>query len=176
MIGYSYIMARGGWVIGATRLVFSSKAYFAAFIVIVVLSFLGYSYLLSTSSLNIATPKIALGLNAYSLVVSASISVLLSLSLVVNAFAFANRAAPSGKAGLGAVLAIIPSSLCCTAVIPTILAAFGASTSTIIGITGKLQGPFATYETLFIAASIGILLLSFLFVSRNIAKCCTVNK
>lgn len=170
-------MAKEGRITNAIRLVFSSRAYYVTFLLIAALSFLGYSYLLSSYSLNLALPKIAFGLNVYSLILSISISVLLALSLMMNAFAFVNGAALSGKTGLGAIIAaLIPSSLCCTSVIPAILAAFGASTATVIGVTGELQGPFATYETLFITLSIGLLLLSVLLASRNINKCCTVKK
>ncbi len=170
-------MRKGGGAVGAIHRVLSSKNYLAAFFVIAVLSFLGYSYLLSSSSLNLSIPKVAFGLNIYSLIVSALISVLLALSIVMNAFAFLNGTKPNVKAGFGAVIvAIIPGSLCCTSVVPAILAAFGASTTTIINVTGALQGPFATYETLFIAASMGLLLISILLVSRNITRCCAVKK
>ena len=132
---------------------------------------------LSSSSLNLSQPKIALGLNMYSLTASALISVLLGLSLAANAYAFANRASTSSKTGFGAVIAaILPSSLCCTSFIPAILAAFGASTSTIIGITGTIQGPFAAYEILFIISSIILLAFSVLLVTRNIERCCKVKK
>ncbi|MCL4375189.1 hypothetical protein M1394_00090 [Candidatus Marsarchaeota archaeon] len=177
MIGYSYIMNKGFGVINAVRFVLNSRAYFVAFLVIALLSFLGYSYLLYGSSLNLALPKIAFGLNIYSLIVSLAISVLLGLSLIMNAFAFVNGASLSGKTGLGAVIAaIIPSSLCCTSVIPAILAAFGASTTTIINVTGDFQGPFVTYETILIAFSMSILFLSVLLVSRNIVRCCMVKR
>ncbi len=170
-------MYGSGKTINAIRIVFNSKAYYMVFLVFAALTFLGYSYLFSGSSLNLAMPKIAFGLNAYSLIISISISILLALSLVMNLFAFVNGAAMNGKSGLGAVIAsIIPNSLCCTSLVPAILAAFGAPTATIIGVAGELQGPFATYETLFIVLSIGLLLLSILLVSRNIAKCCTVKK
>ena len=170
-------MVKGNRVINAIYLVLSSKAYSVAFFVIAALVFLGFSYLFLGSSLNLATQKIVLGLDIYALIASVLISVLLALSLVMNAFAFVNGAALSGKASFGAVMAaIIPSGLCCTSVIPAILAALGASTTTIIGITGELQGPFATYETLFITFSIGILLLSILLISSNISKCCAVKK
>lgn len=178
MIVYSYIMAAiGTRAINAIRLVLRSKIYLVAFLVITVLSFLGYSSLLKSSSLNLSQPKVALGLNTYSLIASMLVSVLLGLSLVVNAFAFANGASTSGKAGFGAVVAaILPGSLCCTSVIPVILAAFGASTSTIIGVTGTIQGPLATYEVLFIISSIALLALSVLLVTRNIGKCCKVKR
>ncbi len=170
-------MSKGNGAISTIRLVLNSKAYLVAFFVIATLSFLGYSYLLFSSSLNLTLPKIVLGLNIYSLFVSVFISVLLSLSLVMNAFAFVNGAASSGKVGLGAVIAaIIPNSLCCTSVIPAILASLGASTTTIMGVTGKIQGPFAAYEILFIALATGLLLLSILLASRNISKCCLVTK
>ncbi len=170
-------MSKDKGIVSAIRIVFDSKMYFVAFLLISTISFFGYSYLLSSSSLNLPLPKIAFGLNIYSLIVSISVSVLIALTLLMNTFAFVNRTALSGKAGFGAVLAaIIPSSLCCTSVIPAILAAFGVSATTVIGVTGELQGPFATYETLFIALSIGLLLLSILLVSKNIAKCHMVNK
>ncbi len=170
-------MNKGFGVINAVRFVLNSRAYFIAFLVIAIISFLGYSYLLSDSSLNLTLPKIAFGLNIYSLIVSLAISVLLGLSLTMNAFAFVNGASLSGKTGFGAVIAaIIPGGLCCTSVIPSVLAAFGASTTTIIDVTGKFQGPFATYETLLIAFSIGILFLGILLVSRNIVRCCMVKR
>ncbi len=164
-------------IISAIRLVLDSKIYLIAFLVIASLSFLGYSYLLSSSSLNLPHPKIILGLNIYSLITAAVISILLALSLIMNAFAFANRVSLSEKISLGAIImAILPSSLCCTPVIPALLATFGASTTTIIGATGMLQGPFATYEVLFIIASLILFLLSIFLVSININKCCIVKK
>ncbi|MCL4364998.1 hypothetical protein M1590_01600 [Candidatus Marsarchaeota archaeon] len=170
-------MAKDWGVISMIRPVFDSKKYSAAFLVIAMLSVLGYSYLLFNSSLNLSLPKIVLGLNIYSLIVSVLISVLLALSLVMNAFVFKRGIAKGGKLGFGAVAAtIIPSGLCCTSVIPAILAALGASTPTVIGITGVLQGPFATYEPLFLAISIGLLVISIILTGRSISKCCRVSK
>ncbi|MEM0147181.1 MAG: hypothetical protein QXF85_01860, partial [Candidatus Micrarchaeaceae archaeon] len=147
MIGDSYIMRRYNIRSSAIYAVLSNKSYLAAFIAIFFLSLAAYSYLLSGSSVNLAMPKIILGLNAYALAASISISVLLSLSIVMDIFAFEKGAASEAKLGIGAVVAaIIPGSLCCTSVIPAILAAAGASTTTIIGAAGALQGPFAAYE------------------------------
>ena len=177
MIVQSYIVPIGACMINAIRLVLGSKTYLFAFLLITVLSFFGYSFLISSSSLNLSQPKIAIGLNMYSLTASALISVLLGLSLAANAYAFSNNTSMSGETGLGAILAaLLPSSLCCTSVIPAILAAFGASTSTIIGVAGTIQGPFATYEPLFIVSSIILLAFSVFLVTRNIEKCCKVKK
>ncbi len=161
----------------ALRIVLSHGAYLAAFLIMAVLFFIAYGYLISSSSINIAQPKLALGLNIYAIVASAIISILFSLAIVVNAFAFVRNAASSGKLGIGAAIAaVVPSSLCCSTLIPSLLAVLGSSTSTIIGTSGALQGPFATYETPLIAASAGLLILGIFLTSRNIAKCCIVRK
>lgn len=170
-------MGRINDAMNALRLVLSNGAYLAAFLLMAVLFFIAYGYLISSSSINIAQPKLALGLNIYSLAASAIISTLFSLAIVVNVFAFARNAASSGKLGLGAAIAaIVPSSLCCSTLIPSLLAVLGSSTSTIISTSGTLQGPFATYETPLIAVSAVLLVLGIFLTSRNIAKCCIVRK
>ncbi|MGC8478573.1 MAG: hypothetical protein ACP5NE_01440 [Candidatus Micrarchaeia archaeon] len=182
MIGHSYIMQqystqRKSTIVQSLCIVFSSKAYLIAFILLSIALFIAYSYMLLSSSLNISFPKIIFGLNLPSLIASLLIGVLLSLSLSMNAYALSNKARQTSKMGLGAaIIAILPSSLCCTTVIPALLAAFGASTSTIFGVAGIIQGPFATYGALFIAASIVLLLLSILLVSRSLVKCCMVKR
>ncbi len=172
-------MHKSSGEIGTILSVLKIRRYLLAFIAVSLISLAIYSYLLAGSTLNLGTPKIALGLDAYALAASLSISLLLSLSIVLSTFSALNGAAAGAKVGLSAIVAsIAPVSLCCTPVIPTMLAAFGASTTTIIGATGALQGPFATYEPLFIAVSIVLLLLSVFLASRRIARCCIrkVNK
>ncbi len=170
-------MAEAFAEISALRLVLSRRKYLAAFLMISALFFFAYGNLLSSSSINLSGPKVAMGLNIYSLVASASISILFALSVAMSVFAFTRNSAPAGRLGLGAAItAVIPSSLCCTTLIPSILAALGASTSTIISASGTLQGPFATYETPLIAISIALLFLSVTLTSRSIASCCMVRK
>lgn len=170
-------MAKNFVEISALHLVLSHRKYLAVFLVVGVLLFFGYGYLLSSSSMNLAEPKVAMGLNIYSLIATALISILLSLSIVMSAFSFSRRGTPTGKLSIGAAIAaIIPSSLCCTALIPSVLAVLGVSTSTILSTTGALQGPFATYETPLIVASIALLSFSVVMASRSIVKCCAVKK
>ncbi len=162
--------------INAIRLVLGSKKYFVAFLAIAAVAFIAYSYLLFGSSIDLAFPKI-FGLSIYLLFVSLVIGVMLSLTMVMNAFSFANGAAKGGKTGLGAALiALIPGSLCCSPVIPALLAVFGASTATIIRVTGTIQGPFAAYETEFIVVSIVLLFLSVYLVSKDIVRCNGMKK
>lgn len=164
--------------LGAVLFVLKRGRYLAAFSVMALLASAVYMYTAKNSSINLAEPKIVFGLNAYALAVFAALSVLLSLSITLNAFAVSNRARAGGKLSAGAVItSIIPSSLCCTSVVPSVLAAFGASTSTILGVAGKIQGPLAAYETPLIAASVGLLLVSIFVVSGSInKKCCAVVK
>ena len=39
-----------------------------------------------------------------------------------------------------------PAGICCTPIVPSLLALAGASTPQIFGLTGRIQGFFATYE------------------------------
>ena len=176
MIVHSYSMWKENQTINAIRLVLGSKKYFVAFLAIAAVAFIAYSYLLFGSSIDLAFPKI-FGLSIYLLFVSLVIGVMLSLTMVMNAFSFANGAAKGGKTGLGAALiALIPGSLCCSPVIPALLAVFGASTATIIRVTGTIQGPFAAYETEFIVVSIVLLFLSVYLVSKDIVRCNGMKK
>ena len=151
--------------------------YRAAFAALAVIFFFAYSYLLVGSSLNLGVQHVAFGLGLYAISFAALIGILLSLSIAINAFAFSNSVKMSTKSGLGAAIAIaIPGALCCTSVIPALLAAIGASTSTIIGVTGKLQGPFATYEIPIILASAALLVISVLMEAMKVGRCCMVKK
>lgn len=161
----------------AVSLVLSNKAYLAAFLATLVISFAAYSYLFGNSSLNLAEPKLFLGLGWLALAVAVLMSVLLSLSITMSAFAIFNRTSCNMKLGVASVVSsVIPLTLCCTTIIPSILALLGASTFTIIGIAGQIQGPLATYEAAFILASIGLLLLSVSLTSKQIIKHCKVDK
>ena len=79
---------------------------------------------------------------------SVALAALLSLALTLNIYAFrASVRRRSGGLTLGALLSsLLPASICCTPVVPTLLAILGASTPQIFGLTGRIQGFFASYE------------------------------
>ncbi len=83
------------------------------------------------------------------------LSLLVSLSLTFSVYGFRVAASAKGQgASLLSVLAsILPGLLCCTPVVPTLLAILGASTPTIFGLSGRIQGIFATYEVHFLVAA-----------------------
>lgn len=98
-----------------------------------------------------------------------------ALAIAINIGAFSRRSRSAEAAGLGGLLAaVLPGSLCCTSLIPTVLAALGFSATTIIGTTGKIQSIFALYENAFIAASVAGVVLSIVLAARNRVTACAI--
>lgn len=98
-----------------------------------------------------------------------------ALSLAINASALAQRNRVAGAVGVGGLLAaVLPGSLCCTSIIPSLLAAFGASVPTVLGTTGKIASIFANYEDAFIALSIAGIALSVVLAARSRAAHCAI--
>jgi hypothetical protein len=97
-----------------------------------------------------------------------------ALTLALNASAFEQRSRAAGAVGIGGLLAaVLPGSLCCTSIVPSILAALGASVPTVLGTTGKIASVFAVYEDVFIAASIVGVALSIVLSARSCAASCS---
>lgn len=59
--------------------------------------------------------------------------------------------------GVALVASLLPSFLCCTPIIPTVLAFGGLSAVSIYGTTGTLQHFFAVHQTAFLAGSLTLL-------------------
>ena len=98
-----------------------------------------------------------------------------ALAIAINLGAFSQRSRTAEVAGVGGLLAaILPGSLCCTSLVPTALAAFGASATTVLGTTGKIQSLFARYESAFIVASIAGVLVSVVLAARNRVSACAI--
>jgi len=99
----------------------------------------------------------------------------LSATLALN-FSAIRRSKAAGAAGLGGLLtSVLPASLCCTSVVPSLLALAGASSSTIIGSSGKIQSIFALHENAFLGASLAAVLAAVILAARNAAASCAVT-
>ena len=99
-----------------------------------------------------------------------------ALAVAINVGSLARRSGTSEVAGIGGLLAaVLPGSLCCTSLVPSLLAALGASAPTILRTTGKIQSIFALHEDAFIAASIGGVALSIVLAARNRISACSVT-
>ncbi len=121
----------------------------------------------SLIALHYLTPPLALA--------AAALGYGFALALALNEGALTQRSRAAGAVGIGGLLAaVLPGSLCCTSVIPSLLAALGASVPTVLGTTGKIASIFAVYENVFIAASLAGVGLSIVLAARTCATSCTI--
>lgn len=96
------------------------------------------------------------------------------LTVQVHAFrrAAAARRATGDKAlsGFALVVSLLPTFLCCTPAIPTVLATFGLSAISVYSTTRSLQQFFEVHQTAFIAASLTLLALTAWWSLRRVAR------
>lgn len=110
------------------------------------------------------------GLTALSVV----LALLLSLAVTLNLHAFrASLRRRSATLGVSAVLAsLVPTSMCCTSLVPSVLAALGASTPQIFALSGRIQGTVTRAEPFILALSVLLLLLALRLAAGGILGSC----
>jgi len=91
------------------------------------------------------------------------------IALQVHAARSAVRRRGQGLTALGLIGSLLPSLLCCTPVVPTLLALVGLSTATVFATSGRIQGVFAQDGTCFLAAGMLLLAVSAGWTARLIA-------
>ncbi|GEM_PF-739180 len=109
---------------------------------------------------------------------SAVLAALLSLTITVNVYGFRTSARQRGAVlSVGAVLAsVVPSSVCCTSLVPSVLAALGGSTVQIFGLAGRIQGGIARFQMVSLVTAIVLLLLSLYLAASTVATSCTLTR
>ncbi len=162
-------------VFASTVTVFKTRLYAGIFSVLFVSILLIYGYLLISSATGI------LDFGRYYLyfdiVSSIAISFLISLVVTLNIYAYKSKAKTSKKLSVGSILsAVLPSSLCCTSIVPSLLAVGGLSTSFIVGNTGKIQSIFSVYGPVFIGIGAAAAFFGLIQINKNINSCCTINQ
>ncbi len=162
-------------VFASTVTVFKTRLYAGIFSVLFVSILLIYGYLLISSATGI------LDFGRYYLyfdiVSSIAISFLISLVVTLNIYAYRSKAKTSKKLSVGSILsAVLPSSLCCTSIVPSLLAVGGLSTSFIVGNTGKIQSIFSVYGPVFIGIGAAAAFFGLIQINKNINSCCTINQ
>lgn len=96
----------------------------------------------------------------------------------------AGSSPPAGRtgplAGLAAVVSVLPSLLCCSPILPTLVGLAGLSATARLTTTGDLQHFFATDENLMLAGALALLILSGAWSMRKVSRatcvddsCCT---
>ncbi len=117
-------MKNFSYVIDTVRLVLSDSRYLVLFLIVFLVTSILYGYLLLSS----ATGIIDFGAYyvLFDLVSTISISFLMAIVITINIYAFKLNLGRTGKIGfLSIVSAILPSTLCCTSVVPSIMAIIG---------------------------------------------------
>lgn len=94
-------------------------------------------------------------------------------SFALNLAAQKARATQTSLTFGGVIAALLPSSLCCTTLIPSALAALGASAPAIMHTSGRFQGFFAQYSAAFIGFAVAAVLFSLWLAASNLAGGCT---
>ena len=113
-------------------------------------------------------------LNLELVLISLAMAAALSVALTLNAYAYrvaADRRSCSVTAG-ALVSSILPASVCCTPVVPTLLAFLGASTPQIFAFAGQVQGFFATWEMLILALALALMVFAIHLAAKSISPAC----
>ncbi len=112
-------------------------------------------------------------LNAYlliwAIVLAAGMGVVVSVQVHAMRRIVRARASSGIAGGLAFVGSLLPSFLCCTPIIPTVLSFVGVSGVGLYGTTGTLQHFFATHQSEFLGGSLALLVLSSWWGLRKVA-------
>lgn len=100
------------------------------------------------------------GLLAWSIVLGVGMGLVASVQVYAMRRIARARAAAGTAGGVAFVASLLPSFLCCTPIIPTVLAFVGVSGVGLYGTTGTLQHFFAVHQTQFLAASLALLVVT----------------
>jgi hypothetical protein len=110
------------------------------------------------------------------LVFAIALGIGMALVLTVQIYAVrravaARRAAgDSTLSGVALIVSVLPTFLCCTPVIPTVLATFGVSAVGVYSTTGTLQRFFDAHQTAFFVASLLLLAATGWWGLRRVAR------
>jgi len=144
------------------RLLFLLVAAFVTGAYTVLLPF-SFTQRLSLENWHYLTPELA----AFSI----AFGLLIALTLTVQVYAMSRVMQVNGQAlTVGAVIAsLLPNMLCCTPIVPTLLAVFGFSTVSIYGLSGRIQSFFALNDTYILLASLILLAGSAIWSVRRVS-------
>ncbi len=102
-------------------------------------------------------------LNAYLVTWAVVLGLAMGLVLSIQVYAMrkvvAARTASGAAGGVAFVASLLPSFLCCTPIVPSVLAFVGVSGVGLYTTTGALQHFFAVHQTEFLFASLALLVL-----------------
>ncbi len=107
---------------------------------------------------------------AWAVVLSIGMASVIVLQIYSMRQIVASKTLTGAVGGLAFIGSVMPSLLCCTPIIPTVLAFVGFSTVSVYGTTGTLQHFFATNQTEFFVGSLFIMVLTAYWSIRRVKK------
>ena len=138
----------------------------------------GYTILLpfaSTQRLTTANWQFLTGrLLGFAIALGVGMAFVLTVQVYALRRAAAVKRAATGGAvsGVAMIVSLLPTFLCCTPIIPTLLATAGLSTVSVYTTTGSLQHFFAIHETAFFLTSLTLLAATGWWSVHRLAATC----
>jgi hypothetical protein len=160
----------------AVEATFAGRAYIALFLSLSISISALYLFLLPSLPLGALVPYAIRFITPVQAAFALVFGVLLSLVVTLNVYAFRMRASSVKGVTAGSIIASLVNGLCCTPLIPSLIAMTGASTPVLYEISPRLQAFFELNSQYFYALSVALLLISVHYLSRSITACCGVRK
>jgi hypothetical protein len=113
---------------------------------------------------------------AWAIVLGLGMGLVLSVQVYAMRRVARARAASGAVGGLAFLASLAPSFLCCTPIIPTVLAFVGVSGLGLYGTTGALQHFFAVHQAEFLSASALLLAATCWWGLRKVANATCVSE
>ena len=113
---------------------------------------------------------------AWAIVLGLGMGFVVSVQVYAMRRIAADRVASGAAGSLAFVGSLLPSFLCCTPIIPTLLAFVGVSGVGLYGTTGTLQHFFAVHQTEFLSASLAVLVVTGWWGLRKVARAACLSE
>lgn len=162
-------------VILAIKLVYQEWGFRLLTIILFLGTFTFYLFLLPVSFTGGKIGLVSLKfLNPVLIFFSFSLALFFSLSLTFIIYSLRSGLKAKGRPQsiIAMIFALLPGFLCCTPLIPSLLVILGASTPLIFGLTGPIQGFFASYSLYFYIFSLILVVWAFYLSAKNLVGIC----
>jgi hypothetical protein len=164
-------LRRGLYLYEAFSLVFERRAYLYSFLVLSVTISSLYIVLLPSLPLGTLNFQVVRFITPLQLAFAVVFGILLSLVVVINVYSAKFRVKGTKAITIGSILAGAVNGLCCTPVIPSLIAVLGASSTVIFQYAPPIEAFFERDYPYFYLLSALLLLLSLQRSSKNIVCC-----
>ncbi|MDG6926536.1 MAG: hypothetical protein JRN09_08275 [Nitrososphaerota archaeon] len=155
---------------------FAGRIYLLLFLALSMSVSVLYMFLLPSLPLGALVPYAIQFITPTQVAFALTFGVLIALVATLDVYAFRMRASSVKAVTVGSILASLVNGLCCTPLIPSLIAMTGASTPALYEISPRLQAFFEFNSQYFYALSVALLLISVHYLSRSITSCCDAGK